>query len=134
MHYNVNWRTDDIEGWALQDYVQWRDNHASHCVGLGAMENQADDPLCWYSIGNNYNNRVSDDWQGITDMPGRPIGFDIRMGVGESFGLATHGQLVDMPVAFKLIFNSCNCPATSYMGTAAPSDITVKYVSDPSAT
>ena len=67
-------------------------------------------------------------------MPGRPIGFDIRMGVGESFGSATYGQNVDMPVAFKLIFNSCNCPATSYMGTAAPSDITVKYVSDPSAT
>ena len=67
-------------------------------------------------------------------MPGRPIGFDIRMGVGDGFGQATYGQNVDMPVAFKLIFNSCNCPASTYMAEAAPTAISVEYISNPSAT
>ena len=43
MHYNVNWSDKDIEGWALQDYVNWRDNEATYCAGLGSIENQIDD-------------------------------------------------------------------------------------------
>ena len=62
MHYNVNWRSDDVDGWAMQDYLQWRDNDASHCQGLGNMEDQVDDPLCWYDVGSQRSSRLLDDW------------------------------------------------------------------------
>ena len=68
-------------------------------------------------------------------MPGPPIGFDIRMGVGDGFGSLVLGDAaITVPIAFKLWFNECNCPATSFMGTAAPSDIEVTSVSPGTAT
>ena len=89
MHFDVNVPSDDVDGWALQDYIQYRDNNA-YCSGLGSTVDQVDDTLCWYSIGNLYNGRAGDSWQGSNTMAGRPIGFDIRMGSGAGFGAATY--------------------------------------------
>ena len=63
-------------------------------------------------------------------MFGRPVGFDLRMGVGfgdywgagNYLGVQYHatglyGVEVQEPVALRIVFNSCNCPASSFIGT-----------------
>jgi hypothetical protein len=52
-------------------------------------------------------------------MFGRPVGFDLRMGVGVGnwWGPAIYGLDVQEPVALRIVFNSCNCPASSFIGT-----------------
>ena len=64
-------------------------------------------------------------------MGGRPIGFDIRMGVGppNDFGLTLYGEVIQQPVALKIIFNTCNCPASTFIGNLGPSAINVESIS-----
>ena len=37
------------------------------------------------------------------------------------------------PVAMKIIYNACNCPASTFIGNVAPSDMTIQIQNIPSA-
>ena len=64
-------------------------------------------------------------------MYGRPVGFNLRMGRGFGWywGPTLYGEEVPEPVAFQIIFNSCNCPASYFLGTQNPSDMTIYLAS-----
>ena len=62
-------------------------------------------------------------------MGGRPVGFDIRMGEGPAWGATQYSQIIDQPVALRIIFNTCNCPASTFIGDQGPSAITVNSIS-----
>ena len=80
-------------------------------------------------------------------MKGRPIGFDIRMSDKDlegGFALwrkwndydHSLGQTVPFepqPVAMKIIYNACNCPASTFIGSYPPSDMTIQIKNIPSA-
>lgn len=55
-------------------------------------------------------------------MAGRPIGFGMFMGYG-----GTDNQ----PLQLSIFFNSCNCPASTFMGDIQPRDMVTKAVSGP---
>ena len=79
-------------------------------------------------------------FQAAQRMYGRPVGFNLRMGVGWGLnGVYPNGYVmgwgtlygvdVPEPVAFQIIFNSCNCPASYFLGTQNPSDMTIYLAS-----
>ena len=53
------------------------------------------------------------------------------MGVGppSDFGLALYGEVIQQPVALKIIYNTCNCPASTFIGNQGPSAISVESIS-----
>lgn len=50
----------------------------------------------------------------IERLGGRPIGFRVWMGTG--------GQL-NQPLLIAIVYNGCNCPASTFTGLASPVDM-----------
>ena len=68
-------------------------------------------------------------------MLGRPIGFDIRMGYTQLYDYETQGwPQYESPVALRIIYNGCNCPATIFTGDLQPLDMTTYAVSGTAST
>ena len=65
-------------------------------------------------------------------MKGRPIGFDIRTGWADFIDWAMMGDPEDpsttwiehpQPLALRIIYNGCNCPASIFTGDLPPADM-----------
>ena len=68
-------------------------------------------------------------------MLGRPIGFDIRMGTG-GFNDFSDPLLpvIEQPLALKIIYNECNCAASTFIGDNPPTDMAITIENSPTAT
>ena len=69
-------------------------------------------------------------WSPSQQMGGRPIGFDIRMGKGLGWGFdygfdVFAGDYILQPVALRIVYNTCNCPVSSFIGAQSPSDMAI---------
>ena len=66
-------------------------------------------------------------------MLGRPIGFDTRMGDGGPIypNDDDSGPLTPQPLAMKVIYNICNCPASTFTGDIAPRDMQITVIQSP---
>ena len=109
MWFSMNVDSNDVEGIAFKDYLQ---NQNAVC-SLLSLSDEVLDATCYHTASAN-----GDSWSTAQRMGGRPVGFDIRMGVGppSDFGLALYGEVIQQPVALKIIYNTCNCPASTYIG------------------
>ena len=69
-------------------------------------------------------------------MLGRPIGFDSRMGDGGPIWVddIENGALTPQPIAMRIIYNGCNCPASRFTGDVTPRNMTIRVVNDPTDT
>lgn len=52
-------------------------------------------------------------------MAGRPIGFRVWVG---------SGGIPNQPLLMSIVYNSCNCPATSFIDSLSPADMTIEAV------
>ena len=53
----------------------------------------------------------------IHQMGGRPIGFRVWMGVG---------GLPNQPILMSVVYNTCNCPASTFIGNNTFSDMEIE--------
>jgi hypothetical protein len=126
---------NDIEGFAFKDWNQYNTNELSVCTNLYASPAlQTADARCWHAFKAN----------GSPDSPeyrmgGRPVGFEVVMSDQEREGgmalwrewdLYDHSALYAVPwepqpVAIRIIYNGCNCPASAFIGDRPVSDMTI---------
>ena len=88
-------------------------------------------PECWTKIsanGDSYDKRHS--------MLGRPIGFDSRMGDGGPIypNDDESKPLTPQPLALRIIYNGCNCPASTFTGDIIPRDMAIRVINNPTDT
>ena len=117
MYFSMDVDGNDVEGFAFRDYVQ---NQQTYCDAL-PIADATDDPACWHTAKAN-----GDAWDQSHRMGGRPVGFDLRMGTGPGWGTPQYGQMVPQPVAMRIIYNACNCPASTFIGDQTPSNVVMQ--------
>ena len=85
MYFSMDVDSNDIEGFAFRDYVQ---NQDVSCDSLPIYE-AVYLPSCWHVAAAN-----GLTWDASHRMGGRPIGFDLRMGLGPDWGHTDYGGVL----------------------------------------
>jgi hypothetical protein len=112
----VNKDTDDIEGCLFIDWLQRND---AACASLTA-DQLSTNAACAHPL---IADPQASDWSISYPLTGRPVGFNMR--------LERPTAAFDQVVAFQIIYNTCNCPASTYVGDAPVSDMQIYAVSTP---
>ena len=124
----MNVDSNDIEGIAFRDYLQ---SFNTYCDEFGDFLDAVNDQNCWTKISAN---GLQYDVQ--HEMLGRPIGFDSRMGDGGPIypDDDNTNPLTPQPLALRIIYNTCNCPVSTFTGDQPPTDMEIRVVNSPSST
>ena len=73
------------------------------------------DSACWHTIRGGPNTSLS--WSNASQLSGRVIGFDLRMGDSNpwfGWGYQKYGRWMEHVSALRVITNSCSCPASYF--------------------